>query len=203
MFWNKQINNLKELFCKKPTDSKEKIKHIRESLNVCDEKKIILYAPTYREYLWDTKGNNLIAPPIHLEKWKQTIGSDYIILFRAHYAVGTALNIKTDDFVIDVSSYPNLNDLYAISDMMISDYSSVFFDYSILDRPMFCFAYDFDEYQDKRGLYLDIKKTLPCKIHLDEESLLSDIKNIDKANAIELVKKFHNQFAPNAGHASE
>lgn len=183
--------------------SKAKMRIVRENLNIGNEKKIILYAPTYREYLWDGKGNNLIAPPIHLEKWKQILGPSYILLFRAHYAVGTALNIKTDDFVIDVSSYPSLNDLYAISDMMISDYSSCFFDYSILDRPMFCFAYDLDEYQEKRGLYLDLRDILPCKVHLDEDSLLSDIKNLDVSKAIESTKKFHNQFAPYAGHASE
>ena len=183
--------------------SKEKTRHIRKKLNIGDEKKIILYAPTYREYLWDGNGKNLIAPQIQLEKWKQTLGPDCILLFRAHYAVGTALNIKTDDFVIDVSSYPNLNDLYAISDMMISDYSSCFFDYSILDRPMFCFAYDLDEYQEKRGLYFDLKDNLPCKVHLDEDTLLFDVKNIDETKAIELTKKFHRQFAPYAGHASE
>ncbi len=183
--------------------SEKKLNLIRSSLNIVNGKKIILYAPTYREYLWDDKGNNLIAPPIHLDKWKTILGSKYVLLFRAHYAVGTALNIKTDDFVIDVSSYPNLNDLYAISDMMISDYSSAFFDYSILERPMFCFAYDLDEYQEKRGLYLDLKETLPCEVHEQEDSLLEDIKNVDVESSSQKTHAFHLKFTPYAGRASK
>ena len=181
----------------------EKINAIRKSLNIPSDKKTILYAPTYREYLWDDKGNNLIAPPIHMDKWKVILGSEYVLLFRAHYAVGTALNIKTDDFVIDVSLYPNLNDLYAISDMMISDYSSTYFDYSILDRPMFCFAYDLEEYQEKRGLYLNLNEALPCSIHSNEDSLLDDIHKVNIADASSKTQDFHIKFAPYAGHASK
>ena len=183
--------------------STERKNAIRANLNIPNSKKIILYAPTYREYLWDDNGKNLIAPPIHLNKWKEMLGSDYVLLFRAHYAVGTALNIKTDDFVIDVSSYPNLNDLYAISDMMISDYSSCFFDYSILDRPMFCFAYDLEEYEEKRGLYLDLNEVLPCNVHSDEDSLLEDLKKVNIIDASRRTKSFHDKFAPYAGHASK
>ena len=181
----------------------KKINIIRESLNIPNSKKVILYAPTYREYLWDGKGNNLIAPPIHLKKWREMLCSDYVLLFRAHYAVGTSLNIKTDDFVKDVSSYPNLNDLYAISDMMISDYSSCFFDYSILDRPMFCFAYDLEEYKEKRGLYLNLNETLPCIVHSNENTLLEDIKRVHVGDASHRTRDFHAQFAPYAGHASK
>ena len=183
--------------------STKKINSIRANLNISNGKKVVLYAPTYREYLWDGNGNNLIAPPIHLKVWKEILGSDYVLLFRAHYAVGTALNIKTDDFVIDVSSYPNLNDLYAVSDMMISDYSSCFFDYSILDRPMFCFAYDLEEYEEKRGLYFDLNKVLPCKVHSNEDSLLEDIVNTDFSEASNRTRVFHNIYAPYAGHATK
>lgn len=181
----------------------EKIKAIRKSLDITNDKKVILYAPTYREYLWDDKGNNLIAPPIHLDKWKQVLGSEYVLLFRAHYAVGTALNIKADDFVIDVSSYPNVNDLYVISNIMISDYSSAYFDYSILDRPMFCFAYDLDEYQEKRGLYLDLSESLPCKVYEQEDSLLENIKSVDVEKMSKMTHDFHAKFAPYAGKASK
>lgn len=183
--------------------SAKQISEIRSSLKIDRDKKIILYAPTYREYLRDNKGENLIAPPINLKKWKEMFGSEYVLLFRAHYAVGTALNLKSDEFVVDVSSYPNLNDLYVISDMMISDYSSAFFDYSILDRPMFCFAYDLDEYQEKRGLYLDLKETLPCKVHLQENSLLEDIGNVNVDESVRKTHDFHIKYAPYAGRASK
>ena len=137
-----------------------------------------------------------------MEKWKEKLGRDYVLLFRAHYTVGTALNITNDEFVKNVSDYPELNDLYVISDMMISDYSSTFFDYSILDRPMFCFAYDLEEYSEKRGLYLDLSKELPCRINKTEDDLLSDIVSLNYSEARAKTKIFHMKYAPNAGNAS-
>lgn len=179
------------------------IDDIKKKIGIDKYRKVILYAPTFREYLWDENGNHLMVPPISLKKWEAFLSKDYILLFRAHYSVGTALNVIANDFVKDVSDYPELNDLYAISDIMISDYSSTFFDYSILDKPMFCFAYDLKEYQEKRGLYLDLQKTLPCKIHTDEDSLLLDILNTDIVKSSDATRIFHQKFAPYAGHACE
>ena len=123
-------------------------------------------------------------------------------MIRAHYAVSNALNITESSFVKDVSDYPCLNDLYIISDMMISDYSSTYFDYSILNRPMFCFAYDLEEYEKKRGLYLNIKEELPCEIDRTEESLISNIKNVKLEKAISRTKEFSQKYTPYAGGAS-
>lgn len=176
---------------------------IRERMGLDNEKKVILYTPTYREYLINENCQNFIVPPIDMEKWKYELGSDYVFLVRAHYAVSAALGIIDDDFVKDVSTYRSLNDLYAISDMMISDYSSTYFDYSILDRPMLCFAYDKDVYEEKRGLYLDIEKDLPCRVCRTEDELLSEIKNLDYIMASKAASAFHQKYAPFAGNASK
>lgn len=144
-----------------------------------------------------------MAPPIDLNKWEKQLGDDYVILFRAHYAVGKALGIKDSPFLKDVSNYPHLNDLYAVADVLISDYSSCFIDYSILNRPMFCFAYDLDEYREKRGLYLDLETCLPCTVDKSEDVLLGHIKSFNYEAAAERTKKFHMQYAPYAGHASQ
>lgn len=175
---------------------------IRRELGIGIEKTVVLYTPTYREYLVDDNNQTYIKAPMDLKKWKRFLGEGYVILIRAHYAVAAALSIVEDEFVKDVSSYPSLNDLYIISDMMISDYSSTFFDYSILDRPMFCFAYDLEEYQRRRGLYLDLENTLPCSVDKDEDSLLDHIKYCDYETAVEKTKNFHHRFAPYAGNAS-
>ena len=187
------------LLCYTPSTCNE----IKEKLGISRDKKVILYTPTYREYLINDNDDTYIAPPMNLKKWKEKLGEKYVLLVRAHYAVSAALNISEDAFVKDVSGYPCLNDLYAISDMMISDYSSTFFDYSILDRPMFCFAYDLEEYGQKRGLYLDIKKTLPCEIDKNEDEVLEHILNMDMELCIEKTKQFHKRFAPYAGKASK
>ena len=113
------------------------------------------------------------------------------------------LDIKEDEFIKDVSNYTSLNDLYVIADLMISDYSSTYFDYSILDRPMYCFAYDYEEYNEKRGLYLKLEDVLPCNINYNEDDLLDEIILSNKDEYSLKTKKFHERFAPYAGNASQ
>lgn len=185
------------------TYSSQRLASIRESLNIDSTKKVILYTPTYREYLINEDNQNFIAPPIDLAKWERELGNNYVLLVRAHYAVSAALCINNNDFVKDVSKYSSLNDLYAISDIMISDYSSTFFDYSILDRPMLCFAYDKEEYEEKRGLYLDMEKELPCRVCKTEDDVIYNILHMNFEEAIINTKKFHKKYAPYAGNASK
>lgn len=197
------------LLCDLPRNDKllrykeDEILRIKESLGIPLNKKVILYTPTYREYLVDKGNNTFLAPPITLSKWKDKIGENYVFLIRAHYAVTSALNINDDEFVKDVSNYQTLNDLYIIADLMISDYSSTYFDYAILDRPMLCFAYDEEEYKEKRGLYLELENILPCEIDKNEDTLLNRIQNIDYQSYSERTKQFHKKFAPYAGNASK
>ena len=87
--------------------------------------------------------------------------------------------------------------------MMISDYSSTYFDYSILNRPMLCFAYDKNEYEENRGLYLDLEKDLPCNVCRTEDEVIAEILNLDVADAVERVESFHMKYAPYAGYASQ
>lgn len=205
--WHAEPNSI--LLCDLPRNdallsySKDKINSIKSKINISSEAKVILYTPTYREYLVDGNKDLFIAPPIDLKKWEEKLSDKYVLLIRAHYAVSAALNIKDSDFVKDVSTYPVLNDLYAISDMMISDFSSTYFDYAILDRPMFCFAYDRQEYEEKRGLYLDLDKDLPCKIDYNEDSLIERIMHTDIVEASLKTKEFHHKYAPYAGQASK
>lgn len=183
--------------------SHKKLDIIRSSLGVAKDKKVILYTPTYREYLVDKNSKNFIVPPVNFMKWKRELGDKYVMLVRAHYAVSVALAITENDFVKDVSSYQSLNDLYAISDMMISDYSSTFFDYSILDRPMLCFAYDLEEYEKNRGFYLDMSTELPCRICRTEEDVITEILNMNVDEASKATRAFHLKYSPYAGKASK
>lgn len=207
-----RINHAKKssiLLCDLPRNdgllrfSQRDVSIIKEEIGIDENKKVILYAPTYREYLVDKNNETFIAPPINLGKWKKELGGDYVLLVRAHYAVTSALHIKESSFVKDVSSYPFINDLYVISDILLSDYSSSYIDYSILDRPMLCFAYDLEEYEEKRGLYIDLKKELPCDVDFDEDSLLHHIKTLDYITGSERTKAFHHKYAPYAGNASK
>jgi len=183
----------------KNVDEKEII-NIKLKLNIPSDKKIILYAPTFREYERDSNGC-VIAPPINLDKWKQELSNKYIILFRAHYEINTILNIKSDNFIINASNYNNLNELLKISDILISDYSSIMFDYSILNRPIFSYAYDYEKYIQKRGMYIDISKELPNGIYKTEEEILDSIKNIDFNLQKEKTMKFSLKYIEKFGEA--
>lgn len=175
---------------------------IRNKLNIPHEKKIILYAPTFREY--DRKGSDgcYLNPPIDFLKWEKLLGNEYVILFRAHYEISVVNSTQSNSFFIDVSKYPTLNDLLIISDILISDYSSIFFDFSILERPMFCFAYDLDNYLKFRGLYEEPFSHMPSKIYLEEDSLLFDLKHINLGEMCQKAKDFRKEFAPISGNAT-
>lgn len=174
---------------------------IKKQLGISENKKVILYMPTYREYLVNSKNEHYIIPPMDLKKWERKIGSEYCLLMRAHYAVTASLGVIDNDFVKDVSSYSPLNDLYAIADILITDYSSAMFDYAILGRPIRCFAYDLEEYENERGFYLNPEKELPCPIHRNEDELISSIVNIDVESDCIKTKQFAKKYLPNEGHA--
>lgn len=190
-----------DILTDKHTD--DEIIQIKRKLGINNDKKIILYMPTFREYLQDENKMTYMSIPIDLKKWNEKLSEDYILLIRAHYWVKKSLGIIDDGFVIDVSEYQSVNELYLISNIMISDYSSSFVDYSILERPMLCFAYDLEEYERKRGFYLDIKKTFPCPIDRTEDELLEHIINMNEEQSVEKAKTFHMRFAPFAGNASK
>ena len=183
--------------------SNDELNKVKADLGIEFEKKVILYTPTYREYLVDENKKTYIAPPINIDKWRTKLGMEYVLVFRAHYSVSKSLNLVNDGFIIDATDYSNINDLYAIADIMISDYSSTYFDYSILERPMLCFAYDLEEYEEKRGLYLDLNSSLPCPVDRDEDAIIQRILDLDYKAYSAKSHDFHDRFTPNAGNASK
>lgn len=174
---------------------------IREKLHIPQGKKVILYAPTYREYEKDKGNNCIMKPPFDMDKWKNQLGSEYILLIRAHQEVVNVLGINEDNFVKNVSNYPILNELMLITDMLISDYSSIMFDFSILGKPIFCYTYDYDRYEKERGMYFDIRKELPSES--DEDSLIKLIKEGDYSELSEKTVRFREKYVTEYGSASQ
>lgn len=180
--------------------TKEQNESLKKKLGIPLNKKVILYAPTFREYNKDSGNNIVLSMPINLIEWQKRLGDNYVLLFRAHYEVARVMGIVDNEFVKEVSSYPNLDDLMLASDILISDYSSIFFDYAIQGKPMFCYAYDYDEYTKNRGLYFDIRKELPSAN--DEESLLKLIEQIDLKKASECAQIFQIRYVTEFGDAT-
>lgn len=173
----------------------------RKKIGVPLDKKIILYTPTYREYNKDNKMNCIEKPPIDFELWKKEIGNEYVVLLRAHYEVTRLLNVpEYSDFIYDVSDYDNLNDLMIVSDILISDYSSIFFDYSILEKPMITYAYDYNKYIKKRGMYFDIREEISSVSK--ETELLNLLKNLNYDAEVKNTKLFRNKYVEYYGNAA-
>ena len=127
---------------------------------------------------------------------QEELGQDYIILFRAHYLVANEFNFdKYKGFIFDVSKIDDINELYIISDMLITDYSSVFFDYANLKRPIIFYMYDLKEYKNNiRGFYIDLNE-LPGNILETESELIKEIKYIDfNFKYDDKYKKFNNKY---------
>lgn len=158
---------------------KEKIK---KALGIeRDDRKIIFYAPTWRDNQHNSSIGYTYRAEVDFDKLKKALGSEYIILFRAHYLVANSFDFeKYRGFVFDVSKYDDVNDLYIVSDLLVTDYSSVFFDYANLKRPIIFYMYDYDSYKNNmRDFYFDISE-LPGPIVKTEEDLISTILSLDK-----------------------
>lgn len=177
------------------------IQRIKNKMGIPSDKKVILYAPTFRDYEKQDGKYLVLAPPVDFKKWESALGDDYILLFRAHPSVVKVMNISVDNtFVRDVSTYPTLNELMVVSDVMISDYSSIMFDYSILGRPIIPYTYDFDHYQQTRGMYFDIRKELYCAEN--EEDLITLIKNKNLQEIKDRTILFQKKFVQEYGNAT-
>lgn len=165
-------------------DKEERAMNIKKKLKIPIDKKTILYAPTWRDDEYYGKGKYKFQLKLDLQLLKEELGNEYIILLRTHYFIADSLDIKgLEDFAINLSKYDDISELYLISDILITDYSSVFFDYANLKRPMIFYTYDLDKYRDiLRGFYFDIEEELPGPIVYTSDEVVNSIINIKEVS---------------------
>lgn len=159
-----------------------RLERVRKKLGIPldDKRKIILYAPTWRDDQYQAGKGYVYNFMLDIEKMKQQLGEEYILLCRLHYLVSNKLNLKCyNGFAIDVSRHNDINELYVLSDLLVTDYSSVCFDYANLKKPMIFFMYDLESYRHEvRGLDMEIDD-LPGEVVTDEDALIQTILRID------------------------
>ncbi|RWR04800.1 CDP-glycerol glycerophosphotransferase family protein [Siminovitchia fortis] len=178
---------------------------IKNACGLPIDRKVILYAPTWRDNQYYSKGRYKFDLQIDLDTLKKELGNEYVILLRLHYLVSENLDLSgMEGFVFDVSSYGDIRDLYLISDVLVTDYSSVFFDYANLKRPMIFFVHDIEEYRDQlRGFYFDFEKEAPGPLVRTTEELIAEIRRIE-LNGFLLCENFYKKFCHlENGKASE
>ncbi|HEX3023457.1 MAG TPA: CDP-glycerol:glycerophosphate glycerophosphotransferase [Lachnospiraceae bacterium] len=183
-------------------------KGIRAKLGIPTDKKTILYAPTWRDDEFYGKGEYKFALQLDLHRMKQELGKEYVVLLRTHYYIADSLDVTgLEDFAFNLSKYDDISELYLISDLLITDYSSVFFDYANLKRPMLFFTYDLEKYRDVlRGFYIDMVKEVPGPLLFTSDEVIDAIKNINTITEEykERYEVFYEKFCGlEDGHASQ
>lgn len=185
--------------------STDEIRSIKDRLGIPQSKKVILYAPTFREFSRAKDGRNALGIPINFSKWETALGQEYVLLVTAHYEVAKLLDeLPKNGFIINAFQYPEINDLIKVSDILISDYSSIVFDYSILERPVFCYGYDYDTYSAERGLYTDLEALFSHGVLRTEDEVLEAIRGIDYEQECTYTKShIKNEYIASYGNAAE
>lgn len=185
----------KDILYKKDKKIVEKAKN---KLSLPKDKKVIFYAPTWRDDEFYSLEQYKFKLKLELDKVKKELYSEYIVLIRVHYFITDNLDLSDyKGFVFDASDYDDIAELYIISDILITDYSSVFFDYANLKRLILFYTYDLDNNQSKlRGFYIDITKGLPGPLLFTTEEVMNSIKNIHNVNeeSEEKYNEFYNKF---------
>lgn len=183
--------------------TQQEILSIKHRLGLPLDKKIVLYTPTWRDSL-DNGASYEITPPIDVNYWVDELKDDYIVLFRTHAYTTKLLGIEFNEVIRDFTSYPVINDLFKISDILISDYSSCIADFSILERPIICFAYDYEAYCKHRGLYLNLNDAMPSGVKHTQEDVILHIKTLDyEAECKKTKELIKDKLTYIGGHATE
>ena len=163
-------------------NNKQQIHQLKQRMNLPMDKQILMYAPTWRDNQYYAQGRYKFSFQFDLDMLQKTFGKTHVILLRLHYLVAENLDLlKYEGFVMDFSAYEDIRDLYIVSDLLITDYSSVFFDYANLRRPILFYVYDIEEYRDSlRGFYFDLEEKAPGPLVKTTKELIQEIQKLEK-----------------------
>ncbi|HET7658523.1 MAG TPA: CDP-glycerol glycerophosphotransferase family protein, partial [Bacillales bacterium] len=164
-----------DLFYDEPL--KRKVIHrLKRENPLLKNKKVLLYAPTFRDHQLDA-----FELKLDLDLMERELAEEYVLLLRLHPAVKSQKNFEEQykGFVYDYSSLVDVNELLLITDCLITDYSSIPYEFSLLNRPMIFFAYDLEQYQEQRGLWDQYESLVPGPIVKTTEGVVEQIQQND------------------------
>ncbi|MFI9556902.1 CDP-glycerol glycerophosphotransferase family protein [Nonomuraea endophytica] len=163
---------------------------IRARLGLVEGKRVVLYAPTWRDY--DRK-NAMVK--LDLAKARQALGADHELLVRGHPMQAMP---AVPDIAHDVSTYPDMTDLLLVADVLVTDYSSSMFDFLATGKPIVFYAYDLAKYATKRGLYVDLEAQAPGPVLPTSGEVVEALRSIDTVAAeyADRYETFRATYAP-------
>ncbi|MFE2018702.1 CDP-glycerol glycerophosphotransferase family protein [Streptomyces sp. NPDC059499] len=148
-------------------------------LGLPDHRKVVLYAPTFRGGPGKRKRRRLL---LDAARFAERFGDEYTLLVRAHYLEAASLPPCPPGTVVDVSDHHDVSELLALADVLVTDYSSIMFDYALLDRPVVLFAPDLDAYAAERGSYFDLRAKAPGPVVETEDELFGVLARLKAAD---------------------
>lgn len=177
-------------------NNEQDITELKNKLGIPLDKKVILYAPTWRDNEFYGRGQYKFNREMDFDLMQEKLSDEYVIIVKYHYLVRDKIDWKPyQGFVYSCNLSYDIADLYLVADMMITDYSSVMFDYSLLQRPMFFFCYDLEAYRDElRGFYFDFLEEAPGPITQSTEELIDSIVNYDYVTYKDRQDAFFQKF---------
>ena len=194
------VSRTDQFYDKKFVESRKQ--KLYEIMPEAKDKKVILYAPTFRGHVATASSPDRID----FERFCRELGNEYVIVCKHHPFVKNPPIIPEElqHFARDLTKYLSIEDLLCCADICISDYSSLVFEYSLFEKPMIFYAYDYDNYCDWRGFYYDYSEFTPGPVVQTEDELLNSIKNIDTQFDKQKVIDFKEKFMGSCdGHATE
>lgn len=166
---------------------------IKAKLNIDKNTKVILYAPTFRKNegleVYDIDYKKVI------EAAKERFLGNWLVLVKLHpHLISESNKLAMGENVIDVTKYDDIQELLSISDILISDYSSLMFDFALTNKPCFLYTPDIDRYISKdRGLYFDIEE-LPFIVAKNNDELFRGIKDFDNETYKNRISNFSKEI---------
>ncbi|MER7703237.1 bifunctional glycosyltransferase family 2 protein/CDP-glycerol:glycerophosphate glycerophosphotransferase [Kitasatospora sp. NPDC097605] len=165
---------------------------MRERFGLAPGQTAVLYAPTHRE----ARGG--YVPLLDVRELARQLGPGFTLLVRTHYfhtgGPGDLTEQEGAARIVDVSAHPTVEDLYLAADVLVTDYSSMMFDYAVLDRPVVIFAPDWEEYKRDRGVYFDLFEQPPGALTTDPQGLAKALLAGDPEPAARAA--FRERFCP-------
>ena len=155
--------------------TEEDVRRIRAELGIGPDQTAVLYAPTHREY------QDGYVPVLDARAVAGALGPDHVLMTRAHYFYPDTAGSHGD--VRDVSAHPSVEELMLAADVLVTDYSSIMFDYAILDRPIVIHAPDWDVYVRMRGTYFDLTEEPPGPVTTTEQEVVEAIRGGDSESS--------------------
>jgi CDP-glycerol glycerophosphotransferase len=177
-------------------DQAELAARVRDRLGLPAGKRVVLYAPTWRDNQVYANGRRYrFDMRLDLERAWRELGQDHVFLIRGHHHMADDVPAGLrDGFAVNVTAYPDIAELYLVADVLLTDYSSAMFDYAVTGRPIVFFTYDLAEYRDKlRGFYFDFEAEAPGPLLATSAEVIGALKDIDAVAAS--YRDAYQQFA--------